>query len=894
MSSATCVRCSAPVPPDARFCPACGERSSPSISGSQTPTMFSSGAPPGASAPGRRPRFVAGEIVADRYRIEGLLGRGGMGEVYRAEDLKIDSTVALKFLPSSLQQNATMLARFHNEVRLARQVSHPNVCRVHDIGEVDHQHFLTMEFVGGENLASLLRRIGRLPGDKAVEIARQICAGLAAAHDRGVLHRDLKPENVMLDGEGRVRLMDFGLAAMHENVSVDDLRSGTPAYMAPEQLDGREITVRSDIYALGLILHEMFTGRAIFDAATFADLHRQRQTFTPERASLTSADADPAVERVIRRCLEGDPEKRPASALAVAMALSGGDPLHAALAAGETPSPEMVAAAGAELRVSRSRAWLAVGLFVAGLIAAVASSSERTVVGHAAVALPPDALAERARDALRGAGFDEPAADRAYGFRPDREALAWLRSKKTGRSALETLRIGATTFWYRQAPRALEPENIAGVVTPGDPYPASVSGSAVVLLDEAGRLLSLLGVPPQVPGAENDAGAAADWRPLFKAAGLDVASFVAGPSEWLPSVFADTRLAWKGSWPETPDIPLRIEAASYRGKPVWFEVVRPWSRPARVQVFEASRSERLVTNLNIALVAAALGGALFVARRSFRAGRADTRGALRVSAAAFLLTLANWACRAHHRASAQGEWGMFLEGTALALLISGIICVLYLGLEPVVRKRLPHALIGWSRLISGWFRDPRVARDVLYGLGAAGIAGLVLAAVNAGAAVLGTTSSLPALSNFDAALGFFSFVGQLASSSVAVLITPMLILLLVAVLTSLLRSGTAALVVTLLLIGALAAGQATTATGSPILGIVAGFFTVGAMLFVLKRVGLLALMAFLLPNVVVNSVPATLDPAHWFFGYTAAVLAILVAFALGAVRFASSAAVPAE
>ena len=856
--------------------------------------MFSSGVAPGASAPGRRPRFVAGEIVAGRYRIEGLLGRGGMGEVYRAEDLKIEATVALKFLPASIQQNPSVLARFHNEVRLARQVSHPNVCRVHDIGDVDGQHFLTMEFVDGENLASLLRRIGRLPGDKAVEIARQICAGLAAAHDRGVLHRDLKPENVMLDGLGRVRLMDFGLAAMRESVSAEDMRSGTPAYMAPEQLDGREITVRSDLYALGLVLHEMFTGRAIFDAPTFADLRRQRQTFTPERASLTAADADPAVERVIRRCLEADPEKRPASALVVSMALPGGDPLRAALAAGETPSPEMVAAAGTELRTSRSRAWIACGIFVVGLLATIASSNGRTVVGHAAVALPPDALAERARDDLRAAGFDEPAADRAHGFRSDREALAWLRSNGMGPKALETLRIGATTFWYRQAPRALEPENITGAVGPGDPYPTSVSGSAVVLLDEAGRLMSLLAVPPQVPGADPGSAPAPDWRPLFRAAGLDEARFERVPSEWLPNIFADARYAWKGTWPEAPVIPLRIEAASFRGKPVWFEIVRPWSRATRVQVFEASRSERLVTNLNIALVVAALGGALLLARRSLRAGRADTRGALRVSAAAFLLTLVGWACRAHHRASAQDEWGMFLEGTALALLLSGIICVLYLGLEPVVRKRLPHALIGWSRLTSGWFRDPLVARDVLYGLAAAGITGMVLAAVNTAAAALESTTSLPALSNFDAALGLFPFIGRIASSSVGVLITPMLILLLVAFLTSLLRSGIAALVVTLLVIGALAAGQVTTATGSPILGIVNGFVSIGVMLFLLKRAGLLALMAFLLPNVFVNSIPATLDPSHWFFGYTVAAVVMLLAFALGAVRFASAPAVPTD
>ncbi|MGH7339393.1 MAG: serine/threonine-protein kinase, partial [Candidatus Rokuibacteriota bacterium] len=143
---------------------------------------------PESSDSGDGGRFSAGTILANRYRIVGLVGRGGMGEVYRADDLKLGQQVALKFLPAALAADAGRLARFHNEVRVARQVSHPNVCRVYDIGEVDGQVFLSMEYIDGEDLATLLRRIGRLPRDKAVEIARQLCAGLAAAHDRGVLH----------------------------------------------------------------------------------------------------------------------------------------------------------------------------------------------------------------------------------------------------------------------------------------------------------------------------------------------------------------------------------------------------------------------------------------------------------------------------------------------------------------------------------------------------------------------------------------------------------------------------------------------------------------------------------------------------------------------------------
>src|SRR5262249_13343322 len=162
-----------------------------------------------------------------------------------------------KFLPTELQRDPSRLAQFHNEVRTARQVSHPNVCRVYDIGEASGLLYLSMEYVGGEDLASSIRRIGRFPEDKATDIARQLCAGMAAAHQRGIIHRDLKPANVMLDDEGRVRVMDFGLAIVG---TADNIRAGTPAYMAPEQLLGREVTARSDIFSLGLILYELFTG----------------------------------------------------------------------------------------------------------------------------------------------------------------------------------------------------------------------------------------------------------------------------------------------------------------------------------------------------------------------------------------------------------------------------------------------------------------------------------------------------------------------------------------------------------------------------------------------------------------------------------------------------------
>jgi serine/threonine protein kinase len=339
-----CQQCGSEVERAAPFCSQCGSplrKSSAGSSGADAATtaaLASADAP--AYPPPRKPssfrpasypsrdeaRFAPGILIAERYRIISLLGRGGMGEVFRADDLTLGQPVALKFLPESTIDRS-MLERFRNEVRIARRISHPNVCRVYDIGETDNQVFLSMEYVDGEDLSSLLWRVGRLPRDKAMEIARKICAGLAAAHDKGVLHRDLKPSNIMLDGRDEVRIMDFGLAGLVHQI--EDVGSGTPAYMAPEQLAGKEVTARSDIYALGLVLYELFTGKPAFEGKTHDDIMRVRRENKPQRPSTLVRDLDPAMELVIRRCLEEEPENRPSSALIISAALPGGEYLIA-------------------------------------------------------------------------------------------------------------------------------------------------------------------------------------------------------------------------------------------------------------------------------------------------------------------------------------------------------------------------------------------------------------------------------------------------------------------------------------------------------------------------------------------------------------------------------------
>jgi serine/threonine protein kinase len=353
MSKIICSECAKEVFPEDQFCRGCGkvlpkqpqDQTGPyvgaadavhlqpeSISGSSTPHVAS-----------ETPRFLAGTIVAGRYRIIAALGRGGMGEVYRADDLTLGQSVALKFLPSALSSDPNWLARLRTEVRIARQVSHPHVCRVYDIGEAEGHVFLSMEFIDGEDLSSLLKKVGRLPEERGAMLARQICMGLAAAHEKGIIHRDLKPHNVMLDSRGQVRITDFGLAGFLAEIPGTDLRVGTPAYMAPEQLAGKGVSVHSDLFALGLILYELFTGKRPFKARNTQELARLYQENTPSKPSSDGLMLAPAIENIIFRCLQHEPQNRLASALAVLACLPGGDPLREALAAGETPSPEQVA-----------------------------------------------------------------------------------------------------------------------------------------------------------------------------------------------------------------------------------------------------------------------------------------------------------------------------------------------------------------------------------------------------------------------------------------------------------------------------------------------------------------------------------------------------------------------
>jgi len=736
---AYCSTCGTELPTNGRFCSSCGRPASntddvATIDFGNYATLASPTPPrpPSSRSTSRPPssadyqltegRFLPGRLVASRYRIIALLGKGGMGEVYRADDLTLGQAVALKFLPDEAARDESLLERFRNEVRIARRVSHPNVCRVYDVGDVDGQTFFTMEYVDGEDLASLLRRIGRLPQDKALEIGRQLCAGLAAAHAKGVLHRDLKPANIMLDGRGQVVITDFGLAGVADNIRGNEIRSGTPAYMAPEQLAGKEVTTRSDIYALGLVLYEVFTGKRAF-AEKPAGAHA-RGDHTPSRPSSVVKDLDPIIEKVILRCLDAEPSARPATALAVAAALPGGDPLAAALAAGETPSPQMVAAAGESAGLRPRAAVICLAAALLGLAFTAYFSVHYNALDKMGLELTPEVLTQKARETISRLGYEGRPADSASDLDIDGDFQDYVEKndKPPHWDAVLAARPSMLQFWYRQSPDTMSASDFRdnmltpGIVTRTDP-PTTLSGMINLDLDPQGRLTYFQAIPPQKVEDKSVTATPSsfDWNILFTAAGLDPSKFQTAQPTWTSLAQSDSRMAWTGTWPGTTR-PLRVEAAAFQGKPVFFSLIGDWTKPQRMITTEKKTVGQKISRIfGLVLLVSLLSAVVFVARRNYRQGRGDRAGALRLASVMFVLEIGLWLCRSHFAAFGDAL-GLFIIAVSTALFLSGVVWLLYLAVEPWVRRHWPKTIISWSRLLSGQVRDPLVGRDILFGV----------------------------------------------------------------------------------------------------------------------------------------------------------------------------------
>ena len=911
-----CAACSAEVPIASRFCSACGapvgsedatltsasdaavtmttpQGASPKISTDDVATLEfaavkSANPPRPASSSSSRPpssafslnegRFLPGCLLAGRYRIIALLGKGGMGEVYRADDLTLGQPVALKFLPEEASRDESLLDRFRNEVRIARHVSHPNVCRVYDVGEVDGHTFFTMEYVDGEDLASLLRRIGRLPQDKALDIARQLCAGLAAAHAKGVLHRDLKPANIMLDGRGQVVMTDFGLAGLTDQIQGADIRSGTPAYMAPEQLAGKEVTAQSDLYSLGLVLYEVFTGKRAFTAEALAELVRGG-TSTPSKPSSVVKDLDPAIERVILRCLEAEPGSRPESALSVAGALPGGDPLAAALAAGETPSPEMVAAAGETAGLASRIAMACLAAILIGLAGAVYVAIQHSALDRMGVEQSPEVLAQKAREMIARFGYAGKPADSFFDFDYDMSFVRYVEKHDQPRPQWDQMlqdRPSVLEFLYRQSPEPLVASGLHNfpLLTPGmvdqtDPAPTQ-SGMVRLQLDPQGRLAAFEAIPPEIANPPATATQPFDWKILFTAAELDPAQFQPTQPIWNSLASPDTRAAWTGRWPGT-ERPLRIEAAAFQGKPVYFYLIGDWTEAPRMQSPPESAAKKASEIVFLVLGVGLLVGGVWLARRNYRQGRGDREGALRLAKIVFGLMIALWALRSH-LAPGFGTLMPMVLALSTALFLSGLVFVMYLALEPYVRRYWPQSIISWSRLLTGRVRDSLVGRDILFGV-LLGVIWIVVFKVNEFA--LMKVGASPNLYSTDYLVGARRAVGAwLSQVPSSILGTLEFFLLFLAAKVVLKRDWLAAIVFVGTFTALRLPGSNHLAVDAPTL--IAVYLILALIMY---RFGLVSLACAIFTVDLFQSVPFTGDFSAWYFGATMFALLSIVALA---------------
>jgi hypothetical protein len=633
--------------------------------------------------------------------------------------------------------------------------------------------------------------------------------------------------------------------------------------MAPEQFAGQPASVRSDIYALGLILFELFTGKRAVDSKSLAEVQAFHQSGAIATPSTFVLDLDPAVERVILRCLEKDPERRPASALVVAASLPGSDPLAAALAAGETPSPDLIAAAAETGAVAARAAVSMLVLTIAGLLAFAVMSSRSSLTARVPLALAPAVLEDRAEQILAALGYPRGGEDHASGFLRRSNYIQWLFLTRTSPTRYEPVAAGRPSliqFWYRTSPRPLLPIG-QRTVSLSDP-PVTAPDMRTVVLDSRGRLQEFQSVPPGTDGQTPSAVVTPPWERLFDAAALPMSTFVPVAPEMIPPNFADARAAWEGPLPGDDAVRIRVEASGYRGRPVSFAIAGPWTRIESITPRQQSAIDRAIT-VAVTVVAAlllAIGG--WLARRSLRKGRADRRGAARLAAFTVATGALAWMCGAHHTPDVAAEFEGMMDAAADVAFGGVAAWLLYVGLEPYIRKLWPDTLLGWSRIVAGHLRDPRVGWNVQVGV----VLGIMLALIDVARATIipaaGYDAPSPTYGNAVEMLAggtdvlYRWFRAALASTQIALLLVLLIVLVRLA-----LRRSWLTVPVTVLILGASAAAQLGT-TNAPfvfVFPIASGLL----LAWVLTRSGLLTFAITWFVWRVLTDVPVMPDVSHW-------------------------------
>ena len=421
---------------------------------------------------------------------------------------------------------------------------------------------------------------------------------------------------------------------------------------------------------------------------------------------------------MVIRCLEKSPSNRPRSAAEVAVGLPGGDPVAAAIAAGETPSPELVAASDTGGVLSPRRGAACAVLLLAGLVALAVTSQPHL---HRMVPFDkaPQVLADRAATLAENLGYRGRVADRMWAYELDDSYLAWDGDPLRGNARWNRLRTGqpaTVKFWYRQSPAPFLPLGWPLAAIDRDNPPTAADGMVTVVMDPRGRLLDFRAVAPAVrAAAAAQREDAPEWRTLFVAAGLEFARFVPAHPEWTPPVPADVRFGWRGTLPDHPDLPLRVEAASLGGRPVYFSLAAPWDRAPTAQPEALAGSQMAAAALTTLVLATVMAGAGWRVRRNLRLGRVDRRGAVRAAWVAGVAVAASNLLYGGWSGTVQGTTGAILTMAVGGVFTGCVLWVCYVALEPYVRRHKPQLLVSWTRLLAGSVADPLVGRDVLFG-----------------------------------------------------------------------------------------------------------------------------------------------------------------------------------
>jgi serine/threonine-protein kinase len=546
----------------------------------------------------------------------------------------------------------------------------------------------------------------------------------------------------------------------------------------------------------------------------------------------------------------------------------------------------MVAGAGGAGGLHPALAVLALVLVLLGIAAVPFMFQATRSAGWVALALPPEVLTAKAREIVQQAGYVDAPVDSAYGFSFDEDYFEHAEGQDPAVrwTDLATVRPTPIYFWYRQSPRYLTPTDLFGgdgpfpTASPDDPPPV-VSGMVGVRLDPEGRLLRFEAVPPEVDDSA-ESGAEPQWSALFERAGIDLGAFMPTRPTWNALGGTDLRRAWEGAFPDGSRTPVRVEAGAYRGRPTLFQIVTPWTKPARMVSRPWRPGEKaLAIIFGLVVVPSLLVGGLLLARRNLRRGRGDRRGAFRVGLVVFVCGMLAWVFGGDHEPTF-AELGLLAHAVMWNLSVAAIIWLLYIALEPYARRVWPEGLVSWSRLLQGRWRDPLVGRDILVG----GLTDLTTSALGTLRHLLPIWIGLPLPHSTSADLfGLEGLRHSISNVFLAVqgpLLTTVVTLFLLLMLRLPLRRTWAAATALVVLMSLPRILSAT----NPEIDVPIALLAAGLEIFVLVRFGMLALLSGYVFGSVLWSAAYTWDLSAWYMGRALLHASLVAALALYAFR----------